>query len=101
MGIAEIALVQRDPMPNISLQCHTNNKGTISRNVGQVYEANQFNIQIRGLNLQIVLQIIPCKAVGYLWRCFRGKKCSCSVELELLHFYHLRRKNCISVRSHL
>lgn len=77
-----------DPVLNsISLQCHTNNKGIISRNLSQEYESYSVLSKISVLNLYTVFQIILCEAIGYSWRCLIGKMCSCSTESESLHFY--------------
>jgi len=64
---AKTALVKGDPMPNnVSLQCHTNNEGMISRNPGQECECYSVSSKIRVLNLQIVFQIFLYEIVGYL-----------------------------------
>lgn len=61
MVTAKIALVKGDPRLNsVSLQCHTNNKGVISRNLGQEYESYSVSSKIRVLNLHIVFQVIFC-----------------------------------------
>lgn len=85
---AKIVLVKGDPELNsVSLQCHTNNKGIISRNLSQEYESYSVSSKISVLNLHTVFQIILCEAIGYSWRCLRRKMCSCSTESESHHFY--------------
>lgn len=45
---AKTTLVKGDPMPNnVSLQCHANNKGMISRNSGQECENSEFHLKSR------------------------------------------------------